>query len=167
MKVIVSGKETRVAATEPEKSQPVPEKNEGETRLWRPEPGEVEPGGFILKVTPKANGSEHLVLVGGEDMLPGAAIPTHKHSEQDEIVLIEKGTIYAHLGDQERDLHVGGMVFIPRHTWVGRKNTGTKPARIVPYSRPPDSRIICAASQFWREKRRLQSPSPKRMNATE
>src|SRR5215469_16857267 len=85
MKVFVSGKETHVAATESANSQPAEasattlllEKNEGETRLWRPEPGEVDPGGFILKVTPKANGSEHLVLVGGEDIPPGAAIPTH------------------------------------------------------------------------------------------
>jgi mannose-6-phosphate isomerase-like protein (cupin superfamily) len=106
------------------------EKNEGETRLWRPEPGEVDPGGFILKVTPKANGSRHLVLIT-EDMPPGAAIPTHKHLEQDEIVLIEKGTIHAHVGDQERDLRPGGMVFIPQHTWVSLKNTGTEPASIV------------------------------------
>jgi mannose-6-phosphate isomerase-like protein (cupin superfamily) len=139
MKVFVSGKETRVAASEPEKSQPAQagatplllEKNEGETRLWRPEPGEADIGGFILKVTPKANGSKHLVLVGGEDMRPGDAIPTHKHLEQDEIVLIEKGTIHAHVGDQERDLHAGGMVFIPQHTWVSLKNTGTEPASIV------------------------------------
>ncbi len=78
MKVFVSGKETRVADANPAKSQRAQpgatplllEKDEGETRLWRPEPGEVDPGGFILKVTPKANGSEHLVLVGGEDMPP-------------------------------------------------------------------------------------------------
>lgn len=107
------------------------EKNEGEARLWRPEPGEVDPGGFILKVTPKANGSGHLVLVAGEDMPPGAAIPTHKHLEQDEIVLIETGTIHAHIGDQERDLHAGGMVFIPQRTWVSLKNVGNEPASIV------------------------------------
>lgn len=138
MKVFVSGKETRVAASEPEKSQTAQagatqlllEKNEGETRLWRPEPGEADIGGFILKVTPKANGSEHLVL-GTEDIAPGAVIPTHKHLEQDEIVLIEKGTIRAHVGDQERDLHAGGMVFIPQHTWVSLKNTGTEPASIT------------------------------------
>jgi mannose-6-phosphate isomerase-like protein (cupin superfamily) len=106
------------------------EKNEGETRLWRPEPGEVDPGGFILKVTPKANRSQHLVLSTGE-IAPGDAIPTHKHLEQDEIVLIEKGTIHAHIGDQERDLHAGGMVFIPQRTWVSLKNTGTEPASIV------------------------------------
>ncbi|MGA8215764.1 MAG: cupin domain-containing protein [Candidatus Sulfotelmatobacter sp.] len=138
MKVFVSGKETRVAASEPEKSQATQagatplllEKNEGETRLWRPEPGEADIRGFILKVTPKANGSEHLVL-GTEDMPPGAAIPTHKHLEQDEIVLIEKGTIHAHVGDQEHDLHAGGMVFIPRRTWVSLNNTGTEPASIT------------------------------------
>jgi quercetin dioxygenase-like cupin family protein len=138
MKVFVSGKETRVAATEPANSQPpqagatplLLEKNEGETRLWRPEAGEVDPGGFILKVTPKANGSQHLVLSTAE-MAPGDAIPTHKHLEQDEIVLIEKGTIHAHVGDQERDLHAGGMVFIPQHTWVSLKNAGTEPASIV------------------------------------
>jgi quercetin dioxygenase-like cupin family protein len=106
------------------------EKNEGEQRLWRPEPGEVNTGGFILKVTPKSNGSRHLVLVT-EDMAPEDTIPTHKHLEQDEIVLIEKGTIHAHVGDQERDLHAGGMVFIPAHTWVSLKNTGTETASIV------------------------------------
>jgi quercetin dioxygenase-like cupin family protein len=106
------------------------ERNEGETRLWRPEPGEVDPGGFILKVTPKANGSRHLVLSTGE-LAPSTAIPTHKHLAQDEIVLIEKGTIQAQVGDQERDLHAGGMVFIPQHTWVSLKNTGTEPASIV------------------------------------
>jgi quercetin dioxygenase-like cupin family protein len=106
------------------------EKSEGEQRLWRPEPGEVDPGGFILKVTPKNNGSQHLVLLT-EDMPPGAAIPTHKHLEQDEIVLIEKGTIRAHVGDQERDLHAGGMVFIPARTWVSLKSIGTETASIV------------------------------------
>jgi len=106
------------------------EKNEGEERLWRPEPGEVDLGGFILKVTPQSNGSQHLML-GTEDMPPGAAIPTHKHLEQDEIVLIEKGTVHAHVGGQERDLHAGGMVFIPQRTWVSLKNKGIETASIV------------------------------------
>jgi quercetin dioxygenase-like cupin family protein len=75
-------------------------KNEGETRLWRPEPGEVDIGRFILKVTAKTNGSQHLVLSTGE-MASGTAIPIHKHLEQDEIVLIDKGTLHVHVGDQE------------------------------------------------------------------
>jgi quercetin dioxygenase-like cupin family protein len=106
------------------------EKNEGEPRLWRPEFGEADLGGFILKVTPQNSGSRHLMLLT-EDMPPGAAIPTHKHLEQDEIVLIEKGSLHAHVGDQERDLHAGGLVFIPARTWVNLKNTGTETASIV------------------------------------
>jgi mannose-6-phosphate isomerase-like protein (cupin superfamily) len=143
------------------------EKNEGERRLWRPEPGEVAPGGFILKVTSKANGSEHLVLVtNSEDMAPGAAIPTHKHLEQDEIVLIEKGIIHAHVGDQERDLHAGGMVFIPQHTWVSLKNTGTEPASIVAiFSAPGFEDHLRCESVPAGEKPTTISP-PKRMNAT-
>jgi oxalate decarboxylase/phosphoglucose isomerase-like protein (cupin superfamily) len=38
---------------------------------------------------------------------------------------------HVHVGDQERDLHSGGMVFIPQRTWVSLENTGTKPASIV------------------------------------
>jgi quercetin dioxygenase-like cupin family protein len=124
---------TQVGSTSAPEAGPKPlllEKNEGDQRLWRPEPGEVDPGGFILKVTPKSNGSQHLVLLT-EDMVPGDAIPTHKHLEQDEIVLIEKGTIHAYVGSQERDLHAGGMMFIPAHTWVSFKNTGTETVSIV------------------------------------
>jgi quercetin dioxygenase-like cupin family protein len=93
--------------------------------LFRPEPGESDPGGFVIKVSPKNNGSQHLVVFTGE-LAPGDGIPTHKHLGQDEILLIEKGTVHARLGDQERDLHAGGMLFIPADTWVGAKNTGTE-----------------------------------------
>lgn len=102
------------------------EKNEGELRTWR----EPDHGGFMLKVSPKNNGSQHLVL-GTEDMVPGDEFPRHRHLGQDEILLIEKGAVHVHLGDQERDLHAGGMVFIPAYTWVNVKNTGTETASVV------------------------------------
>jgi quercetin dioxygenase-like cupin family protein len=102
------------------------EAGEGERRVWRDPP----PGGFTIKVSPLTNGSAHLVLLT-EDMAPGDAIPTHKHLGQDEIILIQKGTVHVHLGDQERDLHDGGLVFIPAYTWVSLKNVGAGPANIV------------------------------------
>ena len=102
------------------------EKNEGEQRVWRDPP----PGRFTLKVSPKNNGSQHLVF-GTENMAPGDEIPTHKHLGQDEIVYIEKGTIHVDVADQKRDLHAGGMVFIPAYTWVHLKNTGTETASLV------------------------------------
>jgi len=77
----------------------------------------------MLKVSPQNNGSHHLVF-GTEDMHPGDEIPLHKHLGQDEIVTIQTATVHVHLGDQERDLHAGGMVFIPAYTWVSIKPVG-------------------------------------------
>jgi len=102
------------------------EKSEGEQRIWRDPP----PGGFTLKVSPKNNGSQHLVM-GTADLLPGDNIPRHKHLGQDEIVFIETGSLHVRLGDQERDLHAGGMAFIPAYTWVSLKNTGNQQASMV------------------------------------
>lgn len=102
------------------------EKNEGEQRVWRDPP----PGGFTLKVSPKNNGSQHLVLAT-EDMAPGDEIPTHKHLGQDEILFIQKGTVHVRLGDQQRDLHAGGMAFIPAYTWVSVKNSSAATASLV------------------------------------
>ena len=102
------------------------EKNEGERRIWREPP----PGEFVLKVSPKNNGSQRLVM-GTEDMSPGDEFPTHKHLGQDEILFIEKGTVHVHVGDQERDLHAGGTVFIPAYSWVSVKNAGTEPVSVV------------------------------------
>jgi quercetin dioxygenase-like cupin family protein len=155
---------TLVGSTSAPAAGPKPlllEEGEGEQRLWRPEPGEVGLGGFILKVTPKSNGSQHLMLVT-EDLAPGDAIPTHKHLEQDEIVLIEKGTIHAHVGDRERDLHAGGMVFIPMHTWVSFKNAGTEIVSIAAIFSRPDSRIICGANRCRQTKNRLPFREQKR-----
>src|SRR5215471_11414608 len=102
------------------------EKNEGERRIWREPP----PGEFILKVSPKNNGSQHLVF-GTEEMVVGDEIPMHKHLGQDEIVYIEKGTAHVRVGDLERDLHAGGTVFIPAYTWVSIKNAGNENLRLV------------------------------------
>ena len=107
------------SASEPAAKPLLLEKNEGEARIWRDPP----PGGFMLKVSPKNNGSQHLVF-GTEDIHPGDEIPLHKHLGQDEIVAIQAGTAHVHLGDQERDLHAGGMVFIPAYTWVSIKPVG-------------------------------------------
>ena len=130
MLVAVCVLETRSAqSSSPSQAAPKPlllEKNEGERRIWREPP----PGDFMLKVSPKNNGSQHLVM-GTEDITPGDEFPTHQHLGQDEILYIEKGTVHVHLGDQERDLHAGGTVFIPAYTWVSVKNAGTDTASVV------------------------------------
>jgi len=108
------------------------EKNEGELRTRRPRTDKtaVATPQFMLKVSPKNNGSQHLVL-GTEEIAPGAAIPRHRHLDQDEILLIQSGTARVWLGDQERDVHAGGLEFIPTHTWISLKNTGAEPIALT------------------------------------
>ncbi len=84
----------------------------------------------MLKVSPKNNGSQRLVL-GTEELAPGASIPKHRHLGQDEILLLQTGTAHVWLGDQERDVHAGGLVFIPTNTWISLKNTGTEPINLT------------------------------------
>jgi quercetin dioxygenase-like cupin family protein len=99
---ISQGQSTQVGSTSALSASPKPlllEKNEGEQRTWRPEPGETAYLGTSLG--------------------------------QDEIVFVQRGTLHARLGDQERDLHAGGMAFIPAYTWVSLKNNGTELASMV------------------------------------
>jgi len=108
------------------------EKNEGELRTRRIHTDSSSPASsqFMLKVSPKNNGSQHLVA-GTEVLAPGAAIPKHRHLVQDEILLLHSGNAHVWLGDQERDLHAGGLVFIPENTWISLKNIGAEPASLT------------------------------------
>ena len=108
------------------------EKSEGELRTRRIHTDASVPASsqFMLKVSPKNNGSQHLVA-GTENLAPGASLPKHRHLTQDEIVMIHSGTAHVWLGDQERDLHAGGLVFIPANTWVSAKNIGTEPISLT------------------------------------
>jgi quercetin dioxygenase-like cupin family protein len=108
------------------------EKDEGELRTRRIHTDASTPASsqFLLKVSPKNNGSQHLVA-GTEVVSPGATLPKHRHLTQDEIVLLHSGNAHVWLGDQERDLHAGGLVFIPANTWVSLKNIGADPINLT------------------------------------
>jgi quercetin dioxygenase-like cupin family protein len=108
------------------------ERDEGELRTRRIHTDGSSPASsqFMLKVSPKNNGSQHLVA-GTELLAPGATLPKHRHLLQDEILLIQSGTAHVWLGEQERDLHAGGLVFIPANTWISGKNIGTEPIALT------------------------------------
>ena len=108
------------------------EKNEGELRTRRVhiDKSPTASSQFMLKVSPKNNGSQHLVA-GTEEVAPGATLPKHRHLIQDEILLVHSGTAHVWLGDQERDLHAGALVFIPANTWISAKNIGSEPVYIT------------------------------------
>ena len=49
------------------------------------------------------------------------------------------------LGDQERDLHAGGLVFIPANTWISGRNIGATPIALTFVFSAPGSRRRCDA----------------------
>jgi quercetin dioxygenase-like cupin family protein len=108
------------------------EKDDGELRTRRIHTDSSSPASsqFMLKVSPQNNGSRHLVA-GTELLAPGATLPKHRHLVQDEILLIQSGTAHVWLGEEERDLHAGGLVFIPANTWISGKNIGTEPIALT------------------------------------
>ena len=107
------------------------QKNEGEVRTRRPRNGVASPSSdFVLKVGPKTSGSKHLLL-GTEEIPPGAVIPKHKHHGEEEILLIETGNAHVWLGDKEYEAEPGALVFIPPDTWIGLKNTGKQNIHLV------------------------------------
>jgi quercetin dioxygenase-like cupin family protein len=98
----------------------VPE-DAGERREFRTRPGTF----FTVKVDPKNGGSNQLVVIA-EDMAPGDRIPKHRHPDADELIIIHTGTARVTLGDEVREAHAGGIVFVPKGTWIGVENVGTE-----------------------------------------
>lgn len=112
------------------------EKNEGELRVRRiptdsnSVPMSMPSSEFMLKVSPKNNGSQQLVL-GTEEIAPGGRIRKHKHLAQDEILLIQTGTARVRVGNMEREVHAGGLVFLPRNMTIELENIGSEPIALV------------------------------------
>ncbi len=112
------------------------EKNEGELRVRRipadstSVPMSMPSSEFMLRVSPKNNGSQQLVL-GTEEIAPGGRIRKHKHLRQDEILLIQTGTARVRVGDMEREVHAGGLVFLPRNMTIELENIGSEPIALV------------------------------------
>jgi quercetin dioxygenase-like cupin family protein len=83
-----------------------------------------------IKVDPQTLGSQSFT-VGMEDIPPGDSIGIHKHLQEDEIVFVHRGAVEVTLGDSIHDALAGGLVFIPRGTWIGFHTTGPDTATIV------------------------------------
>lgn len=92
---------------------------EGEERVLR--------GGaasLLIKVDPISTGSETL-MVGYSDLSPGDAIGVHLHLQDDEVMVITRGTGRVQLGDEFHTASAGATIFIPRGTCIGLTNVGS------------------------------------------
>jgi quercetin dioxygenase-like cupin family protein len=102
------------------------QEGEGERRVRR----NVGKGPFILKVDRQNGGSPELVM-GYEDIAPGAEIQPHTHLVADEILFIHRGSGVAKLGQRESPISAGATVYIPRNTQVSVRNTGHEPLGVA------------------------------------
>jgi len=90
----------------------------GEKRFLR---GGTAP--LLLKVDPINTGSQRMVI-GSSDLPPGDAIGLHRHLQEDEIIVITRGTARVQLGKQFVTASAGATVFIPQGTCIGVTNVG-------------------------------------------
>jgi quercetin dioxygenase-like cupin family protein len=77
-----------------------------------------------LKVSLASDPGTRLAMIV-QDVSPGTTIPVHRHEREDEIILVQSGTGVAILGEAEHALAAGSVLWVPRGTWHGGRNTGS------------------------------------------
>ena len=113
----------------------------GEKRFLR---GGTAP--LLIKVDPASTGSRHMVL-GYSDLPPGDAIGIHRHLQEDEIIVITRGTARVQLGNQFMTAKAGAAVFIPEGTCIGVTNVGSDTlSNFFVFSSPGFERALRAVS---------------------
>jgi quercetin dioxygenase-like cupin family protein len=100
--------------------------DEGERRVRRT----AGKGPFIIKVDRQNGGSPDLVM-GYEDIAPGAEIQLHRHLVADEIIFVHRGAGVAKLGGREARVRAGATIYIPRNTTISLVNSGSEPLGIA------------------------------------
>jgi mannose-6-phosphate isomerase-like protein (cupin superfamily) len=87
------------------------------------------------------------MVLGSSDLPPGDAIGVHRHLQEDEIILITRGTARVQLG---RDFYTAGpgtTVFIPQGTCIALANTGSDTlTNVFVFSSPGFEQVLRAVS---------------------
>ena len=101
---------------------------------------------LFIKVDPVNTGSRRMVL-GFSELPPGDAIGIHRHLQEDEIIIITRGTARVQLGKQFTTAAAGGTVFIPQGTCIGVTNIGSDTlSNFFVFSSPGFERALRAVS---------------------
>lgn len=87
--------------------------------------------------------------MGTETLMPGAAIPVHRHLHGDEVLFVYKGQGRATIGQETMTVVPGMMIYAPRQSWHSLRNTGTGILEITWLAAPP------GIEEFFREYSRL------------
>ena len=125
----------------------------GEKRFLR---GGTAP--LLLKVDPVNTGSRRMVM-GSSDLPPGDAIGLHRHLQEDEIIVITRGTARVQLGKEFVTASAGATVFIPQGTCIGVTNVGADTlSNFFVFSSPGFERALRAVSSAPGEPTKALTP---------
>ena len=80
----------------------------------------------VLKIKVSKTAGAQTMSFLSESFMPGDAILIHKHSNEDELIFVHKGTGIFTLDEKEYNVGPGAVAFVPRGVWHGLKNTGTE-----------------------------------------
>ena len=106
----------------------------------------------VVKLGPPASGEVTITVdpalagtsfaAGTYALQPKAEIPAHRLMGRDELMVICKGQGRAILGEQSLIVVPGSLVFVPRGTWQGLRNTGTGLLQFVWVASPPGQETL-------------------------
>lgn len=71
--------------------------------------------GGTLAILLDSVASNGQLMIGRFDVSEGEAPPYHKHSYEDEVFMLIKGTALVWVDDQQAELSEGGIVFLPKN----------------------------------------------------
>lgn len=71
--------------------------------------------GATLAMLLDGKATDGQLMIGRFDVAEGEAPPYHKHTREDEVFLLIKGTALVWCDDQEHELAEGGIVFLPKN----------------------------------------------------
>jgi quercetin dioxygenase-like cupin family protein len=127
-----TGRATPPAAPVAQAAGLILQTGEGERRVRR----NAGKGPFIIKVDRQNGGSPDLVM-GYEDIAPGAEIQLHRHLIADEILFVYRGAGTASLNGRKAHVSAGATIYVPRNVTIGLVNDGTEPLGITfTFSKP-------------------------------
>ena len=71
--------------------------------------------GGTLAILLDGKATDGQLMIGRFDVSEGEAPPYHKHTREDEVFMLIKGTALVWVDDQEMELAEGGIVFLPKN----------------------------------------------------
>ncbi len=105
-------------------------------------------GELIINVDARRSGSSF--AMGTQTLQPGGVLPTIRHLGCDQVLFVHKGQGRVNLEGRSLTVVPGTMIYVPRQTWYGLRNTGTGFLEMTWTAAPP------GIEDFFRELAQIQ-----------